>query len=96
MRSRFAACVRAPPAPLRGAGAPTRFARRKEAMRGRSDGGEIALYRLRRELRKEPQATKAREMPHGSAQSTPLTPTGFRAASRCLRQGLTTPLCVAF
>jgi hypothetical protein len=29
MRSRFAACVRAPAAPLRGAGAPTRFARRK-------------------------------------------------------------------
>jgi len=51
-------------------------ASKKGALRGRSDGGEIALYRLRPEQRKEPQATKAREMPHRRSAINPAHPYG--------------------
>ncbi len=43
MRSRFAACVRAPSAPLRGAGAPMRKSASKKEAQRESDSGEIGV-----------------------------------------------------
>ena len=59
-------------------------ARRKEARRGRGGAGRSRPNEFDRRTARP--SEEGEGVPHGAAWSSPLTPSGFRAASRCLRQ----------